>query len=160
MKLSALLAAMATRMGAETRKLVEAAQRTTLEQVRKEMADLAPATVTMTPGEPGPVGPPGMNGINGKDGKDGKDGRDGVAPEDVQAAVKAEVAKCLPDLVKAAVLERVVYKGTWRDGAEYVVGNFVTYGGSVWHCNADNAERPSQSSAWTLAVKHGRDARS
>jgi len=48
------------------------------------------------------------------------------------------------------------YKGTYRAGERYVPGNFVTDGGSVWHCNTPTEERPgSGGEAWTLAVKRG-----
>ena len=51
------------------------------------------------------------------------------------------------------------YCGVWHVGA-YKRGNFVTHDGSVWHCNVDTCEKPgTDASAWTLAVKHGKDAR-
>lgn len=51
------------------------------------------------------------------------------------------------------------YKGVWRDGNAADVGNFYTFGGSVWHCNEPTTERPGTSAAWTLAVKRGRSAK-
>ena len=52
------------------------------------------------------------------------------------------------------------YRGVWAVGS-YRVGNFVTYGGSLWHCDRDNTDtKPgTDASAWTLAVKHGKDLR-
>ena len=52
------------------------------------------------------------------------------------------------------------YRGVWAVGS-YKAGNFVTFGGSMWHCDADNTNtKPgTDASAWTLCVKHGRDSR-
>ena len=51
------------------------------------------------------------------------------------------------------------YCGVWHDGA-YKRGNFVTHDGSVWHCYVDTCEKSgTDATAWTLAVKHGNDAR-
>jgi hypothetical protein len=51
------------------------------------------------------------------------------------------------------------YKGVHCDGQEYRRGSCVTHGGSMWIATTDTAERPGRSSAWKLAVKHGRDVR-
>ena len=52
------------------------------------------------------------------------------------------------------------YRGVWAVGS-YRRGNFVTFGGSVWHCDADNTDcKPgTDPNVWTLAVKRGKDAR-
>lgn len=52
------------------------------------------------------------------------------------------------------------YRGVWAVGS-YKRGNFVTFGGSLWHCDRDNTDtKPgTDASAWTLAVKHGQDLR-
>lgn len=52
----------------------------------------------------------------------------------------------------------IQYCGTWESGRKYEKGNFVTDGGSVWHCDRDTTQRPGPGDAWTLAVKRGRDA--
>ena len=51
------------------------------------------------------------------------------------------------------------YLGVWDAKTQYVPGCFVTDKGSIWHCNDITMARPGDSLAWTLAVKHGRDAR-
>lgn len=52
------------------------------------------------------------------------------------------------------------YLGPWETGRKYARGNFVTLGGSIWHANTETETRPGDgASNWTLAVKHGRDAR-
>ena len=47
------------------------------------------------------------------------------------------------------------YCGVYKNGQMYYLGNFVTHGGSVWHCNGPTLDTPGQGSAWTLAVKQG-----
>jgi hypothetical protein len=52
------------------------------------------------------------------------------------------------------------YKGAFKPGETYVPGNFISAGGSLWHCNTPTDERPgSGGEAWTLAVKRGRDGK-
>lgn len=52
------------------------------------------------------------------------------------------------------------YCGVFEDDRAYGPGEFVTYGGSIWHCRSAAAGgRPGSSSSWQLAVKHGRDGR-
>lgn len=75
----------------------------------------------------------GIKAIPGPAGKDGKDGRDGV------------------DGIDGASL---VYCGVHVPEKSYVVGEFVTYQGSLWHCNEPTTNRPGDGSrSWTLAVK-------
>lgn len=51
------------------------------------------------------------------------------------------------------------YRGVFRDGEAYDLGDMATWGGSVWHCNGATTEQPGSSPAWTLAVKRGRDGK-
>ena len=64
------------------------------------------------------------------------------------------------------------YCDVWKEGTEYTRGNFVSWGGSVWHCNGalsndsddkiiyiPTKAKPGQSQDWTLAVKRGRDGK-
>jgi hypothetical protein len=55
----------------------------------------------------------------------------------------------------------VVYRGLWDGAANYGPGDMATYGGSMWHCNAETiGNRPNcGDGTWQLAVKRGRDAR-
>lgn len=57
-------------------------------------------------------------------------------------------------------LPGMTYRGVYVPDAKYGRGDCVTAGGSLWHCNAETADRPGAGSpAWTLAVKRGRDAK-
>lgn len=52
------------------------------------------------------------------------------------------------------------YCGVFRDGEEYAPGDTVTWGGSLWHCNAQTKEKPLDGSkSWQLAAKRGRDGK-
>ena len=55
-------------------------------------------------------------------------------------------------------VESTRYKKIYVEGREYNKGDFVTWAGSLWHCNEKTVEKPGEGSeAWTLAVKKGRD---
>lgn len=49
------------------------------------------------------------------------------------------------------------YMGVYRSDKIYLAGNFVTYGGSLWHCNAATSDVPGEGQNWTLAAKRGND---
>lgn len=49
--------------------------------------------------------------------------------------------------------------GVWKDGAEYLQGDGVTWGGSFWTAQKDTTAKPDGSSDWRLAVKKGRDGK-
>ena len=52
------------------------------------------------------------------------------------------------------------YCDVWQERRQYEVGNFVTHGGSLWHCNRPTSRRPGDGTKdWTLAIKCGRDGR-
>lgn len=54
------------------------------------------------------------------------------------------------------------YEGIWADGKDYYRGNFVTWGGSVWHCQAElTKSKPGEpdNPDWTLAAKRGADGK-
>lgn len=129
-------------------------------------------------GEAGKDGKDGAAGLNGKDGTDGRDGRDGSAGKDgkdgvtmdqVELAAQRIAFKMLGEIrpegrtlrlgdhvVELALPE---YRGVWKDGS-YLPGDFVTWNGSVWHCGAATTDKPGAgSTAWTLAVKAGRDGK-
>lgn len=56
-------------------------------------------------------------------------------------------------------MKEFTFKGTWTEGAQYKRGNFVSMGGSIYHCEHDTASRPGSDNNWTIAVKSGRDGR-
>lgn len=60
-----------------------------------------------------------------------------------------------------AAMAQFRYKGTWDEKERYQAGNFVSQGGAVYHCNADNTStRPgADSNSWSLVCARGRDGR-
>ncbi|WP_240765968.1 phage portal protein [Escherichia coli] len=54
-----------------------------------------------------------------------------------------------------------LYRGVFSAEKEYQPGDTVTWGGSLWHCDAVTTDRPDEPGAkgWTLAVRRGRDMR-
>jgi hypothetical protein len=75
-------------------------------------------------------------------------------------AQSTDALLALADRVEALEQQQksLQYCGTWESGRKYAKGNFVTDGGSVWHCDRETTQRPGPGDAWTLAVKRGRDA--
>jgi hypothetical protein len=52
------------------------------------------------------------------------------------------------------------YRGVWKEGAVYVPGDTVTWGGSMWITDKPTEERPGAGkTAWQLCVKAGRDGK-
>lgn len=124
-------------------------------------------------GRDGMAGPAGKDGLNGKDGtngidgKDGAPGLDGLGFDDMTEAVE-DGGRVIVRRYSAG--ERVkefrhttsfaIYRGVFSEGKTYEPGDMATWGGSVWHCNAETIEKPGDGSkSWTLAVKKGRDGR-
>lgn len=60
-----------------------------------------------------------------------------------------------------AIFPSMIYRGIWREQS-YAVGDCVTLGGSVWHCNEPTSARPGTEGAkgWQLAVKRGERGKS
>lgn len=55
----------------------------------------------------------------------------------------------------------MLYRGVFKIGETYQPGDTVTWGGSLWHCDACSSDKPGEigSKGWTLAAKRGRDGR-
>jgi hypothetical protein len=53
----------------------------------------------------------------------------------------------------------VHYRGVWQHGSDYDLGDFVTYGGAMWHADKPTKNKPGSSDDWTLAVRKGIDGR-
>lgn len=55
----------------------------------------------------------------------------------------------------------MIYQGVFKSGKEYLPGDTVTWGGSLWHCDERTQDKPGEagSKGWTLAAKRGRDGR-
>ncbi|WPU24509.1 phage gp6-like head-tail connector protein [Cedecea neteri] len=62
---------------------------------------------------------------------------------------------------KSFALPVMIYRGVFKSGAEYLPGDTVTWGGSLWHCDELSTDKPGEigSKGWTLATKRGRDGR-
>lgn len=81
--------------------------------------------------------------------------REALAP--LEAQVKALEQRLADAEQRSAQLK---YVGVWRDDGTYHVGNFVSHGGSMWHCEIDApTSQPGLDASWRLAVKHGRDGK-
>lgn len=73
------------------------------------------------------------------------------------AAVRGELA-ALQNVVRSE--KSLKYRGVHEPSVAYDIGDTVTHGGSLWHCNSLTKERPGEGSkAWTLTVKRGRDGK-
>lgn len=55
----------------------------------------------------------------------------------------------------------MIYQGVFKSGQDYLPGDTVTWGGSLWHCDKQTQEKPGETGSkdWTLATKRGRDGR-
>ncbi|MBM4749731.1 phage portal protein [Klebsiella pneumoniae] len=62
---------------------------------------------------------------------------------------------------KSFDIPAMVYRGVFKSGDEYLPGDTVTWGGSLWHCDEQTQDKPGEagSKGWTLAAKRGRDGR-
>jgi hypothetical protein len=118
--------------------------------------------VTLTNGATKNLGP-----VVGKDGDPGRPGRDGFALEDFDASVMDDGRTVLlaftgKDLDYSVELgfPVMIYRGVFTEGS-YSKGDTVTWGGSLWHCDADTTEsKPGDGSKdWTLCAKKGRDGK-
>ncbi|EGK7040806.1 phage gp6-like head-tail connector protein, partial [Salmonella enterica subsp. enterica serovar Senftenberg] len=49
----------------------------------------------------------------------------------------------------------MIYQGVFKSGQEYLPGDTVTWGGSLWHCDEQTQDKPGEngSKGWTLAAK-------
>lgn len=122
-------------------------------------------------GKPGPKGPPGEAikgdpGEKGDVGDPGPSGRDGFGFDDLEVlqenARKIVVRFARGSEVKEfpLVFPTMIYRGVYKDGDAYEIGDVVTWAGSLWHCDADTADRPGEGQkSWTLAAKRGRDGK-
>jgi hypothetical protein len=130
-----------------------------LAPIKAQLAELAARP------EPQP-GRDGQPGLPGRDGAPGKDGADGLGFDDLQVAydgqrkftfrfIRGERVKEFDFTVPMAI-----YREVFKEGAAYVTGDQVSFGGSIWHCLEPTTTKPGQGNPkWRLACKHGRDGR-
>jgi integrin beta 3 len=117
-------------------------------------------------GEPGRDGRDGLPGVPGLPGEKGMDGIDGLGFDDYSETFeddgRFEVRRWMRggEVVKEARIKHatMLYRGVWRL-AEFLKGDTVSYGGSLWVALSDTSDKPGTSGAWQLAVKHGRDGK-
>jgi hypothetical protein len=90
-------------------------------------------------------------------------GASGGIADDMVAAVDDLLRRTIKPLVeRIAELERAPfsYEGPHDADKEYKRGQFVSHGGSLWHCESSGVgHKPGDGPGWRLAVKAGRDAR-
>jgi len=104
--------------------------------------------------------------VPGPPGADGQPGRDGLGFDELTAEFDGERTLVL-HFVKdgqtkdvACQLPIPLYQGTYQPGQPYQKGDLVTWGGSMWHCQADTITGPADHTPdWRLAVKRGRDGK-
>lgn len=111
-----------------------------------------------------------LGAVVGKDGLDGKDGERGepgfslenfeIVQNEDGRTVELKFEGGDTSYTRELELPVVIYRGVFKEGEAYAIGDMVTWGGSVWHCNSAEAGKPGEDSAgWVLAVKKGRDGR-
>lgn len=104
---------------------------------------------------------------DGKDGRDGVDGKDGVGFDDLALEHDGERGFTFRLIRGDEVREygftipAVLDRGVYREDNDYLKGDAVSFGGSLWIAQRDLPPgKPGQCDGWRLAVKKGRDGRS
>jgi hypothetical protein len=123
-------------------------------------------------GRDGGLGPAGLNGKDGAPGaagaagKDGRDGIDGLGFEDLavefdgQRTIALKFLRGLKVRTFPLVLPFLKYQGVYQQGKAYDIGDTVTWGNSLWHCNETTIAPPGEGSKlWQLCVRKGRDGK-
>jgi len=108
-----------------------------------------------------------LGSVVGKDGNPGRDGRDGFSLDEFDATLMEDGRTVLLSFDRAEQSFKVelgfpvmLYRGVYKDDHAYERGDTVTWGGSLWHCDAETTEKPGEGSkAWTLCAKKGRDGK-
>ena len=82
----------------------------------------------------------------------------------IVSQIRKEVAEKYETRIKEletrnAELATFTYRGVWQAASTYQRGNFVTFDGSIWHCNRDDTRSKPPTDDWQLAVRAGRDLR-
>lgn len=97
------------------------------------------------------------------DGQDGAPGRDGLGFDDLSVEQVGErtvrfMLKRADDAAEFDVTFPVpIYRGVFKEGEAYDVGDLATWAGSLWHLNEPKGLKPgAPDSGWQLAAKAGR----
>ena len=104
-----------------------------------------------------PEGPAGKDGEPGKDGADGL-GFEHMSVEQLNERTLRFLFKRDADEAEVDVTFPVpIYRGVFKESAEYETGDLTTWAGSLWHCNEPKGLKPGvPDSGWQLAAKAGR----
>jgi hypothetical protein len=108
----------------------------------------------------------GRDGIDGRNGADGAQGPAGFSLEAFDAALKDDgrtlLLKFSADGMTATheiQMPVVIDRGVYKADADYLQGDAVTWGGSIFIAQRDTSAKPEASDDWRLAVKRGRDGK-
>jgi hypothetical protein len=71
------------------------------------------------------------------------------------APLTGKIAAFEKRIAQLELCGEVKHVGIWREGAEYLPGNFTTTNGSLWHCEQPTRSRPGTDATWKMAVKRG-----
>lgn len=117
--------------------------------------------ITLTNGEVKSLGP-----VVGKDGQHGERGEAGFSLADFDTEFRHDAKTLVLKFAAGDTLETheiflpyVRDVGVWKEGATYLEGDGVTWGGSFWTAQKDTTAKPDGSDDWRLAVKRGRDGK-
>lgn len=94
-------------------------------------------------------GDPGKDGFSAEDLTFDTDGERVIILRYERAGVRKEARLVIPGMI---------YRGVWQE-REFVKGDAITWGGSLWIAMRDTADKPESSDAWRLATKKGRDGK-
>lgn len=95
-----------------------------------------------------------------KDGRDGLDLKNMTIEHDGRKGFTLTIKDDEREIKSTIILPVVVWRDVYQHDAEYLKGDAVTSGGSVWHCEVDGAKgAPGNSDDWKLMVKKGRDGK-
>ncbi len=115
-------------------------------------------------GIPGRDGLPGQPGTTGERGERGLDGKDGLGFEHLESSYddhgRLSLRFVRGDVVKVFRVPGIVDRGVFTEGDSYLKGDGASYAGGFWIAQKDTASKPgTETGAWRLAVKQGRDGR-
>jgi hypothetical protein len=112
-------------------------------------------TLTLSNGEMVPLGL-----VVGKDGEPGLGFEEFDTHYDGERHLKLIWSRDGLEYIHHLHLPIPIYRGVWQDGQDYERGDTVTWGGSLWHCDAEkSAKKPDGGTDWRLAAKRGRDGK-
>lgn len=133
-----------------------------LEPVTKSLALLSERVAVMEVRAPvaGPAGQDGKNGLDGKDGADGLGFDDMDVEFDGDRTVLLKFARGTKAKSWPLVFPFQKYQGVYQQGKSYDMGDTVSWGSQLWHCNESTVTPPGDGSKfWQLCVRKGRDGK-